>query len=283
MNSTENLQAQKATQFPFRLAAIDLDNTLLGPDKQISEANAAAVQALRDRGVHIVLASGRRHENMLRFHQQLGLRGPIVSAQGALVKDAETGEILHQQTVPANLAAEIVANGPTHGMTIIYYRSDGVHVRDRNEWTDLYQRRAGETVIVHGDLSDLAGDRPQKVIWCGPPEQVTALFDPMQQHYAGRLDLIITDPEFLEFTATGVHKAVGLSAVAQRYGITPAQVLAFGDGNNDVTMLQWAGLGVAMSHARPSAHAVADLIAPPGNPETDFARAVDAVLKHIQP
>ena len=96
---------------PFRLAAIDIDGTLLGPDSQLSSANAAAVVRLQESGIRVILASGRRHENMLRFHHLLRLEGPLVSCQGALVKNAETGEILHRDCIPAKLAAEVVCDG----------------------------------------------------------------------------------------------------------------------------------------------------------------------------
>ncbi|MBC7804582.1 MAG: HAD hydrolase family protein, partial [Akkermansiaceae bacterium] len=73
--------------FPFRLAAVDLDDTLLGPDKEISAANYAAVHRLVEAGVHVVLASGRRHENMRRFYKELDLSsGWIVSCNGAMAR-----------------------------------------------------------------------------------------------------------------------------------------------------------------------------------------------------
>ncbi len=265
--------------FPYRLAAVDLDDTLLGPDKAISAANAAAVRELRRRGVRVVLASGRRHENMLRFHRQLELDGPLVSCNGALVKHAESGEVLHEHLVPADLAAGVLADGNARGLSQNYYHTDGcLYVRERTRWTDLYQDRTGSDLVVAGDLLRLAGGGAQKIIWVTAPEQVAALFPEMEARYAGRLYVTVTDPEYLEFMAPGVNKAVGVAAVARHYGIEPAQVLTFGDGNNDVPMLEWAGLGVAMSDGRPSAKAAAALVSPPGDPETSLARAIAAVL-----
>lgn len=271
---------QNASLLPFRLAVVDIDDTLLGCDKQISAANAIAVRTLQEQGVRVILASGRRHENMLRFHEQLGLTGLIVSSGGALVKDAETGNILHQCLVAADLAAELAIEGTARGMTLIYYRLDGVYVREKSGWTDLYQRRSGDELKVYGDLTRLAGDTPQKVIWCEQPEQIAQLLPHMKSYYDGRLEVITTEPEYIEFTALGVDKALGVAAVAKHYGIEPAQVVTFGDGNNDVPMLKWAGLGVAMSNARPNAKAVADLVAPPGDPETSLARAIALVLSN---
>ena len=277
--------------FPYRLAAVDLDDTLLGPDKAISRANAEAVRLLRERGVHIVLASGRRHENMLRFHRQLDLGpdDPIVSCNGALVKTAETGYVWHERRVPADLARDIIADGNRQGVTQNYYHPDGnVYVRERTPWTDLYQSRTLSDIVVRGDLGSLLHEdgggagfpaTPLKIIWIDDGARVAALFPEMEARYEGRLYVTVTDAEYLEFMAPGVNKAEGLAVACAALGISPHEVVAFGDGNNDVPMLRWAGLGVAMSEARASAKEAADRVAPPGDPETSFARAVEAALR----
>ncbi len=274
----DTVRSAKPEPLPFRLAVIDLDETLLGPDKQISPENAAAVKELQTEGIHVMLASGRRHENMLVFHQQLGLHGAIVSSGGALVKDAETQEILLQSLIPIDLAAELATEGIERGVTLIFYHQDGVYVYEKTPWTDVYQKQTGENVIICPDLSLLASRPPLKVIWADAVERIASFLEQMQAKYHDRLDVLTTEPYSLEFTNAGVNKAVGIAAVADVYGIKPAEIMAFGDGNNDVAMLKWAGLGVAMGHARTSAKAAADLIAPDGNPETSFARAVAAVL-----
>lgn len=262
-------------QLPYRLAAIDLDDTLLGPDKIIGMENTLAVQKLQEAGVHCVLASGRRHENMTQYHRRLKLNGPIISCNGALVRDAETDEILREQLMPADLAAEIVEEGDRRGVTQNYYHTDGgLYVRETTGWTDLYQHRTGSKVNVHGALEDFHGESALKLIWIDSGERVQVMYDELGARYEGRLYITTTDPEYLEFMALGVNKAAGLAIVAQRYGISPTEVIAFGDGNNDVQMLEWAGLGIAMDHARPSAQAAADRIAPPGSAESSFARAV---------
>ena len=264
---------------PYQLAAVDLDDTLLGPDKQIGAANARAIAELQNAGVQVVLASGRRHENMLRFHQQLGLSGPIVSCNGALAKNAETGEVLWEKRVPADLAQEIVTEGDRIGVTQNYYHANGgLYVREANGWTELYQSRTGSLVTVEGDLHHFDGTSPYKIIWIDAPETISGLFAALAPRYENRLYVTTTDPEYLEWMAVGVNKAVGVKAVADSLRIEQSAVLAFGDGNNDVPMLQWAGLGISMNHARPAAKAAAKWSAPPGDPETAFARAVDKLL-----
>ena len=263
----------------FRLAAIDIDGTLLGPDKQISAANAAAVREMQMRGLRIVLASGRRHESMLRFAQQLGLRGPMISCQGALVKHTQTGEILHQQFLPADLATQIVAQAALEGGTLLYHHTHAVYIAQRNRLTDLFAARGRHAPVECGDLRRLDGETPQKIVWLDEPAQTTARLGHARKRYEGRLEVLITSPEYLEFTALGGNKAVGLDVVAQYYGINSSEVLAFGDGNNDIEMFRWVGVSVAMNHAAPEARAAATCVAPSGNPATSLARAVASLRR----
>jgi hypothetical protein len=270
------MSAQKST--PFRLAAIDIDGTLLGPDSQLSGANIDAVAKLQALGIRVILASGRRHENMLRFHHLLRLEGPVVSCQGALVKIAETGEILHRHCIPADLAALVVRDGEAAGMTLIYYRADGIFISEKNSLTDLYHSRGGDELTVADLPEKFVGDSPLKIIWMNFAARIAERFPDIEKRYRDRLDTLVTYPEYLEFIAPGVSKAVGIEAVAKYYGIDRGEVLAFGDGNNDVPMLQWAGMGVAMSESTPAAKAAAARIAPPGDAATSLARAVDDIL-----
>jgi len=262
----------------YRLAAIDIDGTLLGPDSRVSAANIAAVAKLRAHGIRVVLASGRRHENILNFHHLLNLEGPIVSCQGALVKMAETNRILHEHCMPAALAEEVIRDGSMQGMTLIYYRTDGIYISKHDAHTDLYHSRGGDELIPYGALEGLAGETPLKIIWISTPVEIGNRYPKVEAHYRGRLDTVLTYPEYLEFIALGVSKAVAVKEVAKYYGIDREEVLAFGDGNNDVPMLEWAGLGVAMSESTPGAKAAASITAPAGDPATSLARAVAKIL-----
>jgi Cof subfamily protein (haloacid dehalogenase superfamily) len=215
---------------------------------------------------------------MLRFHRQLDLEGPIISCQGALTRNAETDEILHKHLMDADLAAEIIVDGEACGITQMVYQLDATYTRERTRYTDMYEFRTASVTEKIGDLTRFVGEQPQKIIWVCDEQDAARMLPQYQARYAGRLETLISDPEYLEFMAHGVSKAVGLAAVAAYYGVEQAHTLAFGDGNNDVTMIRWAGLGTAMDHARPSAIAAADFVAPPGEPETSFARSVASLL-----
>ncbi len=262
----------------FEIAAIDIDDTLVGHDATISPANAAAVGRLRAAGARVVLASGRSHANMLPFHRALGLPpGPVVSAQGAVVRHSESGEVWRADAMAPDDVAAVTRDGRALGFAVLHYRLDGVYLEARTRWTDYDQSRNAQPQRFVADLLAEVPADVVKAIWLGDPAAVARAAADAPARYAGRVAVTPTDPEYLEFTRADVNKAAGLAAVAERLGVAPARVVAFGDGNNDVAMLAWAGLGVAMAHARPAALRAADLVGPPGDPETALARAVDAL------
>jgi len=263
----------------FRLAGVDIDNTLLGRDGRISAENAAAVRELQRAGVHVVLASGRTHGNMLRFHHELGLGdGPIISTQGAVVRPANGGAPWLEQTMEPGLVARVTRDGLDRGLTVQHYRGDDILVQQPSRWSDRDQALNDTPQTTVSDLLAVGGAGVAKIIWLGEPAYIAAIAADRAAAYDGALTVIVTEPAYLEFSDAATSKAGGLAVVAERLGVARAQVLAFGDGNNDVPMLAWAGLGVAMDHAKPSAQRAARLVAPSGDPETSLARAVRLVL-----
>jgi Cof subfamily protein (haloacid dehalogenase superfamily) len=268
----------------FAVAAVDIDDTLVGLDGVVSSANKEALARLVAVGTRVVLASGRSHANMLPFHRALGLPpGPIISSQGAVVQESDTSAVRFAYAMSPEDVAAVTRDGRERGFAVQHYRTSGIHTETRTRWTEYDQARNAEP---HREVPDLlavgeAGAVPDdvvKMIWLGDPDAVTHAVAAAHARHDARLAVLRTDAPYLEFSPANVNKATALAAVAESLGASQAEVVAFGDGNNDAEMLAWAGVGVAMPHAAPSALAAADLIAPEGDPETALARAVEMVL-----
>jgi HAD superfamily hydrolase (TIGR01484 family) len=221
---------------------------------------------------------------MLPFHRALKLpAGPIISSQGAAVQDSATGAVQFAYALAPDDVAAVTRHGRERGFAVQHYRTSAIHTETRTRWTEFDQSRNAEP---HRQVDDLlaAGeggavpDDVLKIIWLGDPDAITHAVVEAHANHAARLAVLRTDPPYLEFSPANVNKAAALAAVVEALGAWQAEVVAFGDGNNDAAMLAWAGLGVAMPHAAPSALAAADLIAPEGDPETALARAVELVL-----
>ena len=272
---------QKGAQsFSFRLAAVDLDGTLLGPDKQIGPENGSAVQRLRDNGVTVIIASGRRHQNSVRFQRQLGLTGPIIACQGGLIRDGESGNVVEAHFLPQSVTQQIIGDAERNDIQTIYYHLDHLYVAKRHDrWIDLYESRVGERAEILPDLEQLDGRRALKLVWYGDPVVLGKVRAEMSANYSDKVDVLSTERENLEFMPRGISKATALAKVATEYGVRQEEVLAFGDGENDVAMLAWAGMGVAMGHGNQAAIKAAKRVSPPGPPESAFARAVDSLFE----
>jgi len=265
--------------FPYALAAIDIDDTLVGPDKRIGPANRRAVARLQERGCRVVLASGRRHLNMLPYCEELGLDDFVVSSQGARVEHARTGEVIHRASVAPGEVLALVEEGLRRGFHVMLWLAEGVYADAHAEWVDRYLEETRDDPVTIGDLGPLASRPAEKVIWSAAAARIDEAAVEMRGRLAGRLSATITLDWALEFTAQEANKDNGVSAVARHFGIARDAVLAFGDSNNDVTMLAWAGLGVAMPHGRPAALSAAHLVGRDGDPESALARAVDQVME----
>jgi hypothetical protein len=151
-----------------------------------------------------------------------------------------------------------------------------------NRWIDLYESRVGERAEVLPALEQLDGRRALKIVWYGDPVTLAKVRPEMTARYSDKADVFSTERENLEFMPRGINKATALAKVAGEYGIRQGEVMAFGDGENDVAMLTWAGMGVAMAHGNQSAIKAAKRVSPSGPPESAFARAVDSLFENPQ-
>jgi Cof subfamily protein (haloacid dehalogenase superfamily) len=273
------------TQNRFKLAAIDLDGTLLGPAHDISPANLHAVQRLQAAGTQVVLASGRHYNSMLKYAQALPGVQWMVSCQGGEVSDVSRTTILGRTFLPATEAKRNMELGRSLGFTTIAYTIEGV-VTDltTGSATDaqsdfemkLYTDLAGHRPIVL-ETADLLARDMFKVIWMGDPSALTHLS--LADVTSPAVQAIRTQARFMEFMPTKASKGSALEILAARLGIPASDAVVFGDGDNDIPMFEWAGTSVAMPHGWPLALRRAKHVAPAGPAETALARAVDLVLQ----
>jgi len=258
-----------------KLAAIDLDGTLLGANHLISPANAAAVQAASSAGMQIVLASGRQWDTISAFAQTLSLPcdAPIIAYNGAMIR-THGGLMMFHQPLPAEAATYIVHFCDDHGYHLNYYLDDVLSVKDDTKWGRIYQSRTGTVPHITGDLKLFDGKTPTKLLLIDTKETTDRLLLEFQAKFGTSLYITKTEDEYLEFMHLGVSKGAALARVAAHLGLTSADCAAFGDSYNDISMLEWAGIGVAMGNARPELKAVASIIAPDSNDD-----GVAAVLR----
>lgn len=263
---------------PIRLAAIDLDGTLLGPDSRISPGNLAAVDRLTEAGIEVVLASGRHFKSIVPY--LLPQVRWVVSSQGAEVGTFDQSLVLGSNYLRESDVIRMMEQVRPRPFTPIYYTRDEVFTpAPPNDHLSLYSELSGRTPVL-ADNARILGMMVQKIIWVGKPAQVSSLRTDKGLSDSG-LQAFRTEDTIFEIMPWETSKASALRTLTQHLGLGAENVVVFGDGENDIPMFDWAGHSFAMAHGRPEAIARAKQVSPAGAPEIAFARSVDLLLAGI--
>ncbi|HEX8229894.1 MAG TPA: HAD family hydrolase [Chloroflexia bacterium] len=246
----------------IKLLALDLDGTLFTDDLTVSERTRKAIPAAQERGVLVTLATGRMFTTAAKIAHDIGIVAPLICYQGALVRHNGTGEVLYHQTVPLPLVHEIISATEHHGLHLNIYLDDRLYVSRMTEGALYYSQinyglTLNEVGDLHAWLDAQGGLEPTKLVIVTPPEQTDAVLDEFTRRYGDLLQVTKSHPRFTEFTNKECSKGRALAFLAARMGVAREEVMAIGDGHNDLDMLQWAGYGLAMPTAPQAVLAIA--------------------------
>lgn len=252
-----------------QLVASDVDGTLLDAHEQVTPRTRAAIDAVRSTGVPFILVTGRPPRWIAPVTDQLGFAPLSVCANGAVLYDPATDEVLSAELLAVELLGQVaeVAERLLPGCGLAAER---VGRSAHDSATPPFVAAAGYVhVWLNPDNTEVEDHlviaEPAVKLLVRHPEMTSgAMAAALRPALEGLVDLTwSSDNGLVELAAFGVTKASGLAVVARGLGVDAGRVVAFGDMPNDVPMLRWAGLGVAMGNAHPDALAVADEVAPP--------------------
>jgi Cof subfamily protein (haloacid dehalogenase superfamily) len=246
------------------LVAADLDGTLLERDLSWAAGLPEALAGLRAAGVRTVVCTGRMLQSARRVAARLGItEGPVVCYQGALVADLTSGEWLRHVPMDGEAAAEVVRHVRAMGRQVNAYIDDRLYVEQVTSWARRYAEHVEVGIHTVDDLeAEVARRPPTKLVLVTSAADVGEILLCLQERWRGRLYVVRSQPEYIEFTDVSVSKSGSLAWLCDRLGVDRESVAALGDGMNDVDMLQWAGLGVAVAEASGQVRAAADLVVP---------------------
>ena len=267
----------------IKLIALDLDGTLLNSDKKISERNLATLKAAQDKGVKVVLTTGRPLKAMDFFLHELGTDGRedeyTITFNGGLVQ-RNTGEILDKTVFSYDDVARI------------YEETDKLHIpldaiceglvyQIQSDQDSLYAQFNPALTFEPIDFSDLSSQQTyNKCVTAYAQEPLDAAIEQISPELFERYEIFKSREMLLEWSPKNVHKANGLEKLIAHLGIERSQVMACGDEANDLSMIEWAGLGVAMQNAVTIVKEAANVVTPMTNDEDAVAWAIEEyVLK----
>jgi Cof subfamily protein (haloacid dehalogenase superfamily) len=253
---------------PIELITLDIDGTLIGDDLIIGPDTRRAVAGAMRRGVQVSLVTGRMVSSALRFARELGLTGPVVGYQGGLIRampeegSGRVGRLLVHNPIRADVASEIVSWTRAQGLDPHLNHLERFILRADDPNADDYSTFMGARAELVADLAGSIRHPITKVLAVGEPPLPMEVAPLARVQFAGRADVTISHPRFLEFVAPGVSKGRAVRWLARRLHVGLGATLAIGDQWNDLEMLAEVGHGTAMPTAPDVVKATARYVAP---------------------
>ena len=266
----------------YKLLVLDVDGTLLNDEREISKRTLAALLKVQQMGVRIVLASGRPTYGLMPLAKTLELGnygGFVLSYNGCQIIKAQNGEILFERRINPEMLPYLEKKARKNGFAIFTYHDDTL-ITDSpdNEYIKNEALLNNLKIIREDEFSTAIDFAPCKCMLVSDKEKaLIGLEQHWEKRLAGTLDAFRSEPYFLEVVPCGVNKANTLGALLEHLGVTREEVIAVGDGVCDVTMLQLAGMGIAMGHSQDSVKVCADYVTA-SNEEDGVALAVEKLI-----
>lgn len=253
----------------YRLLAVDIDGTLTRPDGSISPRTISVIRALQEQGMHLCIASGRPPQGILPVAGTLGMDefgGYIIGFNGGLLMDYRSGKTLYTSALPDEALPVVVECGRRPGHAFMTYADGFIYTNVPDDpYVNISHGRNGMPIRGVTDfLSQVSLPLPKCII-TGEPDTMPDLQREVAARLYGVADAYLSDAYFLEVVRRGVDKADALSRLLEHLGLTHDQLIAAGDGHNDMGMIRLASLGIAMGNAHPDVRRVARLVAPPAD------------------
>lgn len=249
----------------YQILVLDLDGTLTNSNKQITEPTRAALLEIQEQGKKVVLASGRPTQGVVPLAESLHLSAYgsyILSFNGARIIDCRSGELIYNKTLPLEITAPLHDICRSYKVDMISYDTEElISAFTPNRYTESESRINHMPIRQVADFcSYVSTYSNNKFLLTGEPEEISSVQKELTAKFRGLLNIYCSEPYFLEIMPQKIDKAFSLQRLLNSIGLTADEMICCGDGYNDVTMIESAGLGVAMQNAQPLVLEKADFI-----------------------
>jgi len=263
----------------YRLIALDLDGTVVNREGALVAGSKEAVQRALATGLTVTIATGRMYQPSNRFAAELDISAPLICHQGALVREPGDGATLWHMPLPASLARRLIAGIREEGVHQYCFIDGAIYVEERREADLLYAQQNGVELRLVDNLAMLSERQPTEIAARGEAKEIDRLVARMRVDFGSEVMVNKVHSSFCEIVHAEAGKGNALKYLAARLGIPQSQTVAIGDSPNDVSMLEWAGLGIAVGDASAEVRASADWVFDHGAEES-FREAIAQLLNH---
>lgn len=267
-------------QMSYKMIVLDMDDTLLTDEHIISDATKTALMLAQENDIKVVLASGRPTYAMLDAAKELKLAeygSFILSFNGAKITNCQTNEELFSSTLSPETVHQLFDLSQREDIWIHTYMNDEIITQENNPFTEIEGQLTGLPIKTVADFKQAVSSPVVKVLMVKEENLLKEVETKLQKELADDLSVMRSKPYFLEFTELGVTKGTSLAILIEKLGISREEVIAIGDSYNDVAMIEFAGLGVAMGNAPDDVKQLADYVTDTNNND-GIAKVIDTFI-----
>lgn len=264
-----------------KILVLDIDGTLTNSQKEITSETKAGILRIMERGHKVILASGRPTPGMRRYAEELELEkygGYLLSFNGGRIVECRSGEIVYQKLLPSNVISGLYKFALKNNLGIVTYLGDYIIVGTRmDEYIELESRINAMPCRKVDNFAQYREYSLNKCLMTAPPQKAQEYEKQLVEMYGDVLSIYRSEPFFIEIMPKNVDKATSLDRMLETVGLTRENTICCGDGFNDMTMIKYAGIGVAMANAQEEVKRSADFITD-SNDEDGIVKVIDTFI-----
>ncbi len=233
----------------YKFVAVDMDGTLLNSRGEVTPATVEAIRRLADKDVVFTVSTGRPMQGVAKYKELLGLTGPVITYNGAMIVDAKDNKVLFEQGLLREDARKIWEMGQKYNTTMCVWAGNRLYGNRLDEKIHEYKKLSDVEPVLAEGIEPLLDIGITKILWYDEVERIESFLTQLSPELFCEVSYCTSKPTFLEFFSKKVSKAVAMEKIGELLGIAREEMVAIGDGLNDLSMIQYAGLGVAMGNA----------------------------------
>lgn len=233
----------------YKLLVVDLDGTLLDNKKQISKKNLESLKKLKNKNILFTISTGRPLKGVIQYKQQLDLKIPAIFYNGAMIADLTTEKIIFEEHLEFCDVQKIWNEGMKNKVNIYLWSKQNLYSNFLNNNTNIYKNNLLVDAKKIDNIEQFNNSNITKIIWDDKEEKINNLLEEIKNYNLNYTKFCTSSKNYIEFFNKKVSKAITLNKIIQQLDIKKEEVIAIGDSNNDIEMLEFVGFGVAMENA----------------------------------
>jgi Cof subfamily protein (haloacid dehalogenase superfamily) len=239
-----------ALSMAYKLMAVDIDGTLFNSAGILTDVTKKAILESIDKGLIFTISTGRPLQGVEALNRMLNLDLPFITYNGAMVIMGKSKEVLYEQRLSAENAKEIIELAKKYQTTYMVWADNKLLVTEINDRVNLYKQISTVEPTLVGDINDWIKNGVTKILWYDEIENIDRFQSEVGRYLGNRVNYHTSRPNFLEFVDINASKAIAMEKIGEHFGIKQSEMIAIGDGYNDLSMIEYAGLGVVMANAK---------------------------------